>query len=229
MSLLICQEVIYIALLYVIEYACGILPFFMGKLEGRGFSWAPILETLDRGKSKGKVPGLGGTMLKFKIGTVLPGLVSQYKIDIYDAKQPSTYYLRSTVTRNGEMRLSLRTRGSRYNRKENPSVRHPALFAAEFITDAIALYDRQWGVTPTHIIGLWSHQSGYSDNLGRFHEIYSETHDKVIAAKGTWTGREMEKNGFLDIEAHDIMLTPAASDTPWEVEAVFWRVRPPFK
>ncbi len=204
----------------------------MAKLEGRGFSWAPILQKLDRGIGKGTVSGMGGTTLEFIIGEVQPSASLQYRqysIDIHDVASPGTYYLKSSLTRSGEMRLSLRTRGSRYNRKENPSVRHPALFAGDFITDAIALYERQWSIVPTNVVGLWSHQLGYSDNLGKFHEIYSQTHDKVLAARGTWTGEEMKKNGFVDIEPSDILLTPANSAQPWEVEARFWRERPKSK
>lgn len=115
-------------------------------------------------------------------------------IRVYTPKE--RFGLAADMSTDGYMTLSLRTQIG----DEKSRVRHPDMFAKQFVGFAIHNFERR-GIVMNGIYGKWNKDS---DNYKSFYEEYDIAKDKVQAAKNTWTSDVVGFYGFTEIKEENI-------------------------
>lgn len=149
-----------------------------------------------------RVQGGSGRLLRC---VLLPDYLRVSDID------DSRYFMFADLTSgHQQIRLDLRTV------IENPNlVRHPDFFARRFIEFALDHFIKH-GFNPTNFVGKWSPNSV---NYRQFFELLGAFHDRVAAAKDTWSGRVMGNQGFSEVNDSDIYIDPGK-----RIEVVFQKI-----
>lgn len=177
----------------------------MGRLESCGIPWETILDELEEDKLRGEFSGGSGRPMEYRFG--IEG--TKAELNINDLEDPTLHLTANADSIGGVLTLNLNTKGY----KDDPELRHPDMYAGEFVGNALRILKRR-GIVPCTFQGVWSNISGYRDNYHQFHRAYDKTKDnRAEAARETWSGRTLGRffphirNANVSIEPAQILAT----------------------
>ncbi len=160
----------------------------------KGVPFEELLERVGNGESKGAFVGGSGRALDYSI--------TEDSIKITD--EHDLQYEMEATCRDGVAEFTLFTNVVPPDAGNSEArVRHPDMFAAKFVSFALQ-YFKSKDMDVKACKDLWYPPD--SDNLDTFKEIYGKTHDKVQAAKATWSAKVFAQNGYTEINEEDIQI-----------------------
>lgn len=170
-------------------------PFIPGE---RGIPFQQLIERVAKREYTGRFTAGSGRTLRY--------LINDKNIEIKDVLN-TKYYMDATASIDGSVSFLIRTRLFTQKRRTEGRLteedRHKDMDAKKFIGFALDYFTSK-GINITTCRGVW--QIGNSDNFDTFMEEYQKHHDKVRAAKSTWSGKTFGFYGFTHIEEDNIEL-----------------------
>lgn len=161
----------------------------------RGIPFDELLARVEDGKWKGIFTSGSGRTLHY--------IITSRTISIQEDDQ---YWLNAFADE-GNVTFDLLTNRKRITPSgEERREPHPDMYAKEFIRFSLKHYE-DCGIYIQGIQSIWEHPSNnYSDNYTKFMKEYALHHDKVNAAKVTWSGRTFASFGFSQLREVDVVM-----------------------
>ena len=129
-------------------------------------------------------------------------LITPSYIAFSDVLSPM-YKLEAWVDFSGVLEFHLFTRDQTKKQFPKTRHRHPDMSAKDFVLLSFRHFEKH-KVTVNACKSTWYPYN--SDNYDTFCKIYEQTHDLVLAAQSTWSGKVFTQLGFSHITKNDILV-----------------------